>query len=34
MWLQLDDDNKYNPKSKYRAGVTFNKSDFEKDMVL
>lgn len=30
MWLQLDDDKKYNPKSKYRAGVTFNKPEFEK----
>ena len=30
MWLQLDDDKKYNPKSKFRAGATFNKSEFEK----
>ena len=30
MWLQLDDDKKYNPKSKFKAGNTFDKSDFEK----
>jgi hypothetical protein len=30
MWLQLDDSQKYNPKSKYKAGTTFNKDDFEK----
>jgi len=29
MWLQLDDDNKYNPKSKYKAGATFNNEEFE-----
>ena len=30
MWLQLDDSKKYNPKSKFRAGATFDKTDFEK----
>jgi len=30
MWLQLDDSQKYNPKSKLKAGVIFNKSEFEK----
>lgn len=30
MWLDLDDDKKYNPRSKYKVGATFNKSDFDK----
>jgi len=30
MWLKLDDSRKYDPKSKYRVGTTFNKSEFEK----
>jgi len=30
MWMQLPDDKKYNPKSKFKAGKTFNKSEFEK----
>ena len=30
MWMQLPDDKKYNPKSKYRAGKVFDRAEVEK----